>query len=280
MKNHQIDQPNPADLLTLASAVAAAAADLAQEKRRDFITGVRTKSTLTDVVTDGDRAVERLIKTALHAARPEDAILGEESGTSQPAGSSPGAVRWIVDPIDGTVNYLYGIPQYAVSIAAEVDGEVVAGVVRNIATGDEYTAVRGGGAFLTESESRRRLGGSAVTEMSQALVATGFGYDAERRAYQAKVLGGVLHLIRDIRRLGACSLDLCGVAAGTVDAYFERGLGTWDWAAGQLVAAEAGAIVSGLHGGPATNQFVLAAPPAIHGALHDVLSDLKADAGP
>jgi myo-inositol-1(or 4)-monophosphatase len=276
MKNLQDDRPDPADLLRIASAVAAAGAELAQEKRKDFITEVRTKSTATDVVTEGDRAVERMIREALHAARPDDAILGEESGTSRPAGQSPARVRWIVDPIDGTVNYLYGIPQYAVSIAAEVDGVIVAGVVRNIPTGDEFTAVRGEGSF----QNGRRLSGSVVTALSQTLVATGFGYDSERRSYQAKVLGGVLGLIRDIRRLGACSLDLCAAAAGTVDAYYERGLGAWDWAAGQLIATEAGLIVSGLHGGPATDQFVLAAPPAIHGALHDVLSDLKADAGP
>lgn len=286
MKNLRNDLPDPAELGTIASAVAAAAAELAQQKRKDFITRVRTKSTATDVVTEGDRAVERMIVEALRTARPDDAILGEESGASRPvgrhpgeprpAGQNPASVRWIVDPIDGTVNYLYGIPQYAVSIAAEIDGEIVAGVVRNIPTGTEFTAIRGHGAF---SEGRR-LSGSMVTDLSQTLVATGFGYDAERRSYQATVLGGVLGLVRDIRRMGACSLDLCAVAAGTVDAYYERGLGAWDWAAGQLIATEAGVVVSGLHGSAASDQFVLAAPPAIHSALHDLLSDLKADAGP
>jgi myo-inositol-1(or 4)-monophosphatase len=276
MKNLPNDQPDPADLLVLASAVAAAGAELALEKRKEFITRVRTKSTATDVVTAADIAVERQIVDALRAARPDDAILGEESGVSDPAGRSRGRVRWILDPIDGTVNYLYGIPQYAVSLAAEIDGEIVAGVVRNIPTGEEFTAIRGAGAH----SGGRRLSGSSVAELSQTLVATGFGYDAERRTYQAMILGSVLGRVRDIRRMGACSLDLCAVAAGTVDAYYERGLGAWDWAAGQLIAREAGVIVSGLHGGPATDQFVLAAPPAIHRELHDVLSDLKADAGP
>jgi myo-inositol-1(or 4)-monophosphatase len=276
MKKPQNDHPDPAELLGLACAAAAAGAALALEKRKDFITEVRTKSTATDVVTAADVAVEKLIVEALRSARPEDSVLGEESGASRPAGQNPGRVRWILDPIDGTVNYLYGLPHYAVSLAAEVDGEIVAGVVRNIPTGEEFTAIRGRGAFSGD----RRLRCSTVGQLSQTLVATGFAYDAERRTYQAMVLGGVLGRIRDIRRLGACALDLCAVADGTVDAYYERGVNAWDWAAGQLIATEAGAIVSGLHGGPATDQFVLAAPPAIHEQLHDVLSDLKADAGP
>jgi len=181
-----------------------------------------------------------------------------------------------LDPIDGTVNYLYNLPQYAVSLAAEVDGVVVAGVVRNPATGDEWTATRGGGAY----RSGRRLGGSDVTDLGQALVATGFGYAADRRAHQAQVIAQLLPRIRDIRRFGVASIDLCFAAEGLVDAYFEKGLNLWDHAAGGLVAAEAGLTVSGLAGAPAGPDLVLAAPPGIRAALHDALLAFDAAGGP
>ncbi len=151
--------------------------------------------------------------------RPGDAVLGEEYGEAG-TGRRPGTVRWIVDPIDGTVNYLYGLPHYAVSLAAEVDGEVVAGVVRNAATGEEWTATAGGGAW----RDGRRLTGSPATDLGQALVATGFGYDAARRAHQAAVLAELIPRVRDIRRFGAAALDLCLAAEGRVDAYYEKGL--------------------------------------------------------
>src|SRR3954451_2930304 len=206
------------ELLANAVDLARGAAELAGELRAAAITDVSTKSTRTDVVTEGDKATERYVVEALHERRPGDRVLGEESGESARDGGT--GVRWILDPIDGTVNYLYGLPQYAVSLAAEVHGEVVAGVVRNAATGDEWTALRGGGAY----RAGRRLVCSAVTELGQSLVATGFGYDAARRAYPAQVLTGVLPAVRDIRRFGAASLDLCFVAEGMVDAYYEKGL--------------------------------------------------------
>lgn len=245
--------------------------------RDEAITDVSTKSTATDVVTEADRAVERQVVEELGRVRPGDGVLGEEYGTagdgSPPA---PGAVRWILDPIDGTVNYLYGLPQYAVSLAAEVDGVVVAGVVRNAATGDEWTATLGGGAWRGD----RRLGGSARTTLDQTLLATGFSYDAARRAHQGQVLSGLITRVRDIRRFGAAALDLCMAAEGSVDAYFEKGLNPWDHAAGGLIAAEAGLRVSGLDGAAPGPDMVIAAPPAIFDALHDLLAELDAAGGP
>lgn len=261
------------ELLAIAVRVARDAAATARRMRDEAITDVQTKSTDTDVVTAADRAVERQVVEALRSQRPEDGVLGEEYGDS--AAPAPGAVRWILDPIDGTVNYLYGLPQYAVSLAAEVDGVVVAGVVRNAATGDEWTAVLGGGAWRGD----RRLTGSARTTLDQTLLATGFGYDPARRAHQGRVLAGLITKVRDIRRFGSASLDLCMAAEGSVDAYFEKGLNPWDHAAGGLVATEAGLRVSGLAGAAAGTKMLIAAPPALFPALHDALAELDAAGG-
>jgi myo-inositol-1(or 4)-monophosphatase len=276
--------PAPAELLTIAVRVAREAAATARRMRAEAITDVQTKSTATDVVTAADRAVEQQIVAALAGERPGDTVLGEEYGDTAagaPEPAAPGqvtqrAVRWIVDPIDGTVNYLYGLPQYAVSLAAEVDGVVVAGVVINAATGEEWTATRGGGAW----RAGRRLTGSARDTLDQTLLATGFGYDAARRAHQGRVLAGLITRVRDIRRFGAAALDLCMAAEGTVDAYFEKGLNRWDHAAGGLIATEAGLRVSGLDGDPAGKEMLIAAPPVLFGPLHDVLSGLDAAGGP
>jgi myo-inositol-1(or 4)-monophosphatase len=267
----------PAELLTIAVTIAREAAATARRMRDEAITDVTTKSTDTDVVTAADRAVERQVVDALHRRRPGDGVLGEEYGTTGDGTPlPPGAVRWILDPIDGTVNYLYGLPQYAVSLAAEVDGVVVAGVVRNAATGDEWTATLGGGAW----RDGRRLSGSVRTTLDQTLVATGFGYDPARRAHQGAVLAGLITRVRDIRRFGAASLDLCMAAEGAVDAYYEKGLNAWDHAAGGLVASEAGLRVSGLDGAAAGGDLLIAAPPAIFGDLHDALAELDAAGGP
>jgi myo-inositol-1(or 4)-monophosphatase len=265
--------PEPGRLLAIAVAVVRPAAELASRLRRSGVRQVSTKSTATDVVTAADKAVERQAVDALRAVRPHDGVLGEESGT---VAAGAGRVRWILDPIDGTVNYLYGIPQYAVSLAAEVDGEVVAGVVRNAATGEEWTAIRGGGAY----RNGRRLSGSQVRELGQALLATGFGYGAARRAHQARVLAGLLPVVRDVRRLGAAALDLCLVAEGVLDLYYEKGLNLWDHAAGGLIAMEAGLRVTGLAGAPPGPDLVIAAPPALYDDLHDRLLALDAAGGP
>jgi myo-inositol-1(or 4)-monophosphatase len=269
--------PEPEKLLEFAVEVARGAAATARRMRAEGVSGISTKSTATDVVTAADRAVERQAVAALRTARPGDTVLGEEYG-ARTGDATPGrdAVRWILDPIDGTVNYLYNLPVYAVSLAAEVDGVVVAGVVHNAATGDEWTAVRGAGAY----RDGRRLTGSPATELAQALVATGFGYDAGRRAHQAAVLSRLLPRVRDIRRFGAASIDLCLAAEGSVDAYYEKGLNAWDHAAGGLVATEAGLRVTGLRGAPPGPELVLAAPPGLYDALHNLLADLDASGGP
>jgi len=272
------DTPNAFELLALAVRVAEGGAALAQQARDQAITQVGTKSTDTDVVTAGDQAVERYILGELATARPHDAMLSEESGA---AGAVHGArVRWILDPIDGTVNYLYGVPYYAVSLAAEVDGEVVAAVVNNPATGEQWTALRGGGAYKGAYGQASRLSGSTETKLGQALIATGFGYHPARRRHQAGVLAGLAERIRDIRRFGSAALDLCLAAEGTVDGYYETGLNSWDMAAGALIAAEAGLAVTGVDGGPPSMSLLVAAPPALHGRLLSVLSDLDAAGGP
>ncbi len=265
------------DLLALAERAARAAGDLIRDERPDHL-GVRsTKTSPTDVVTVMDERSERLLRDLLLGERPDDGLLGEEGG------GSPGStgVTWVIDPIDGTVNYLYGLPAYAVSVAAvtgdvRVPGgyDVLAGCVHNPVTGETFTAARGGGAFLDGGA----IGVSQVSDPAQALVATGFGYEAERRRQQAAVLAAVLPQVRDIRRLGSAALDLCQVACGRVDAYFERGLQPWDLAAGELVAREAGAVVSGLVGAPAGEGFVLAAGPPLHAALEHILAPLRPDA--
>ncbi|GAA4591481.1 myo-inositol-1(or 4)-monophosphatase [Actinoplanes octamycinicus] len=264
---------SPGELLDIAVRVAREAAATARRMRDEAIGDVQTKSTDTDVVTAADKAVERQVVEALRAARPGDGVLGEEYGDT--AAAEPGAVRWILDPIDGTVNYLYGLPQYAVSLAAEVDGEVLAGVVVNAATGDEWTATRGGGAW----RAGRRLSCSTETVLGQALIGTGFGYDPRRRAHQGRVFAEMITRVRDIRRFGAASLDLCLAAEGQLDAFFEKGLNPWDHAAGGLIAAEAGMVVSGLNGAPAGPDMVLLAPPALFPALHDLLVELDAAGG-
>jgi myo-inositol-1(or 4)-monophosphatase len=260
-----------AALLELAQSAAGAAGRLIRE-RRDAVERMAvaaTKSTPTDVVTESDTAAEALIRAQLLAARPGDGFLGEEGGSL--AGRS--GVVWVVDPIDGTVNYLYGLPAYAVSIAARVDGLPAVGVVHNPTSGETWTAVRGAGAFLDGRPIRE----SGCDRLDKALIATGFGYDAARRAHQAEVLRHVLPRVRDIRRVGVASLDLCAVATGQVDGYYERGLAPWDLAAGGLIAQEAGAIVAGIGGRAAGPDLVIAAGPALFRTLHDLLEPLRPD---
>jgi myo-inositol-1(or 4)-monophosphatase len=265
------------DLLEVAVAVVRPAAAQARRLRSVASTEVDTKTSDTDVVTAADRAVERQVVAELGRRRPGDAVLGEEFGSAGGEGGGGAArVRWVLDPIDGTVNYLYGLPWYAVSLAAEVDGAVVAGVVHNAANGQEWTAAAGHGAW----RAGHRLRGSSQRQLRQALVATGFGYGADRRAHQAEVLAGLLGDVRDIRRFGSAALDLCLAAEGAVDAYFEKGLNLWDRAAGGLIATEAGLTVAGLAGAPPGPDLVVAAPPALFGPLHDRLVVLDAAGGP
>ncbi|HEX5190544.1 MAG TPA: inositol monophosphatase family protein [Streptosporangiaceae bacterium] len=266
---------DPGDLLALAAAAAREAGDLlAEHHGRPAVVG--TKSSPTDVVTEMDQAAERMIRARILAERPDDAILGEEGG--QTGGGAP--VRWIVDPLDGTVNYLYGLPDWAVSIAAEVGGQVVAGAVCVPRRNALYGAVAGGGAWraaLTGSVGREALACTVGVPLSRALVATGFGYERGRRVVQGQVLSAVLPRVRDIRRNGACAVDLCSLAAGHVDGYYERGVQYWDIAAGTLIAHEAGAVVGGLAGKPAGPSMTIGASPALFTELHDLLLGLDAE---
>jgi myo-inositol-1(or 4)-monophosphatase len=242
-------------LLTVAVDAARAAAELVRETSRGEVTVAATKSSDVDVVTEADRAAERLVRERIAGTRPDDAILGEEG--DDVAGSS--GVRWVIDPIDGTVNFLYGLPQYAVSIAAEVDGLVVAGVVLNVATGAEFTAYAGEDGVVRSRRDGEPIRVRATVPLSQRLISTGFGYEARLRELQARALVRLIPQIRDIRRLGSCALDLCHVAEGTLDGYLEEGVNLWDHAAGGLVAQGAGATVevtTGVGGG----RLVLCAP--------------------
>ena len=198
-------------------------------------TGVATKSTPTDVVTASDHAVETLIRERLGALRPGDVVVGEEHGST--AGES--RTVWLVDPIDGTVNFLYGMPWYAISVAAVRDGVSVAGAVMEPASGRLWSAAAGAGATC----DGRPLRVSGATDVSLSLLGTGFSYRAERRERQVRMIGAMLPHVRDVRRAGVASLDLCAVAAGWVDAYLEHGCNWWDWAAAALIAQEAGAFV-------------------------------------
>jgi myo-inositol-1(or 4)-monophosphatase len=230
---------------------------------RDDVHAVATKSSGTDPVSEADRASEALLVRELRAARPDDGLLGEE-GAQREGGSG---LRWVVDPLDGTVNYLYGLPGWAVSVACERregDGwAAVAGAVHHPLSGETFRAWRGGGAWLGE----RRLAVNDPVALERALVGTGFGYRAEVRHGQAAVVAALLPRVRDVRRIGSAALDLCLVAAGRLDGFYEDTLGgPWDWSAGALVATEAGATVTPLHA-PEGGQGVLAAGPALHEAL-------------
>ncbi|GAA3797242.1 inositol monophosphatase family protein [Sphaerisporangium flaviroseum] len=258
------------DLLDLAVSIAREAGDMLLAERPARPEVVETKSSRTDVVTALDRASEELIRARVQAARPGDAFLGEEGGET-----GQGRVRWIVDPVDGTVNFMYGLPDWAVSIAVEVDGEIVAGVVNVVPRGELFAAGKGGGAELfRQGLPAERLSCTTGVPLSQALIATGFGYLPGRRAVQAEVLTHVLPKVRDIRRGGSCAADLCSVAAGRVDGYYERGPQYWDFAAGGLIATEAGARIGGLRGRPYNPDLTLCAAPALFQDLHDLLVPL------
>lgn len=266
--------PATTELLSVARAVALEAAALVLEARRGTVEVADRKSSSVDVVTQVDRDAEQLIRERLAAARPGDGFLGEESG----GGGGSTGLTWVVDPIDGTVNFLYGIPHYAVSIAV-VEGEAdphrwqaLAGVVVNPATGELFSATRGGGAQLGD----RALRVPPPPPLDEALIATGFAYRAEIRAEQGAAIARLLPHVRDIRRMGTASLDLCAVAAGRVDAYVERTLNPWDHAAGALIAEEAGASVTGLGGGRPDHRFLLAAHPGLVPTLEAALAEAGA----
>jgi myo-inositol-1(or 4)-monophosphatase len=289
------------ELLVIAVGAALEAGQLLASKE-GRVEVAATKSSPTDVVTEMDGRAEELIRARILVARPDDAILGEEGGQVDGAADAP--ARWVVDPLDGTVNYLYGLHDWAVSIAAEVDHgaagggvgrEIIAGAVYVPMRGELFTAVRGEGAWLESTRGSGTSGGpgeSVIPDstferiplrcrpgvpLDQALVATGFGYRAQRRTVQGEVVAALLPRIRDIRRNGVASVDLCAVAAGRLDGYYERGLNYWDYAAGALIAEEAGAVVGDSRGGPPSTSMTVAAGPGLFGPLRDALAELDAE---
>ncbi|MET9275386.1 inositol monophosphatase family protein [Kribbella sp. NPDC003557] len=255
---------NPADLRELAVRLAIAAGEELLARQRSLsidAAGVETKSSASDPVSAADRASEKLITDGLTAARPGDGLLGEE-GASRP--SSTG-LTWVIDPLDGTVNYLYGRLDWCVSIAVEDEAGALAGVVHQPRTGTTWSAVRDHGAYCDD----RPLGVLRETELPGALVSTGFSYLPERRAEQAALLQDLLPAVRDIRRGGSAALDLCSVADGTADAYYEHLIQPWDVAAGALIAREAGATVVR---GPVVPHGILAAAPSVAAPLQELLT--------
>ncbi len=258
-----MSEPDPAALLAVAREAAAAAGEVLRARAGEVAQDVRAKSTPTDLVSAADLAAERAIRGVLAARRPDDAVLGEEGGE---AGGESG-LRWVVDPLDGTVNYLFGIPQWAVSVACEAAGGTLAGVVLDPVRGEEFSATRDGAARL----GGQVLSGSDRADLATAMVATGFAYDETTRAAQAEIVARLLPRVRDIRRLGSAALDLCWTAAGRYDAYFERGVNRWDVAAGALVCGRAGLEVRPLPAAGPLPDGVLAAPPALASSLAAVV---------
>ncbi len=251
------------DIADLAERVAREAGALVVGRRRGAVEVAATKTSPTDVVTEADHASETLIRQRLAQERPGDGFVGEEGDDVD--GDS--GLTWVADPIDGTVNFLYDIAHFAVSLAARDEAGTAVGVVHHPTSGETFTAVRGRGAFV----DGRPLRPSGCTDPARALTATGFSYRADVRAYQAAELGRLLPRIRDVRRMGSAALDLCYLAAGRYDAYVERGLKPWDLAAGRLVCAEVGVRVEGLNGAEPGELLVVGAPEQLFTAFHTEL---------
>ena len=264
-----ISEPN----LALAMSIATGAGKLLLDRPSDL--QVQTKSTATDVVTLMDQRAEAFIVAELGKHRPNDAILGEEGANQE--GTS--GFQWVIDPLDGTVNYLHQVPLWCVSIGLieQSSGLAMAGVVYVPVMDQMYISSRGLGAWVIDRGAPRQLKVSQCNDLSQALIGTGFGYSSTRRASQARVLQEVLPNVADIRRLGSCAVDLCLVADGVLDGYYERGVNAWDHAAGELIAREAGAVSSGLFGNSIGNDMIVVANSAIHRDLIAILEANQAD---
>jgi myo-inositol-1(or 4)-monophosphatase len=255
--------PDPTELRDLAASVAVPLGKRLLAEGRERARHQDTKTSATDLVTDADRWVESQLVDQLLAARPGDGVLGEE-GADRPSRTG---VVWVLDPIDGTTNFVYGYPGYNISVAAQVDGETLAGVVVDVVHDEVFAAALGAGATRDGHPIRC----NEAADLGHALVATGFGYRAEQRARQAQLLTRVLPAVRDIRRGGAAAIDLCWVGCGRVDGYYEEGLKAWDLAAGGLVAAEAGATVAGIPVAGGTPELTVAAPPSLFDSLCQLL---------
>ena len=248
---------NAGGLRDLAESVAREAGALLLDYAAGERRGVTTKSTATDLVSEADVATERLIRERLTAARPRDTIVGEEGDDHVP--DDPSGLRWVVDPLDGTVNFLFSIPQWCVSVAVEDDEGGLAGVIYDPSRDELWSATRDGAA----TRNGEPVSGSTCDDLAMAMVATGFGYDAEVRRRQAAIAAALLPQVRDIRRLGSAALDLAWAAAGRYDAYFERGVQPWDVAAGRLICERAGLAVRDLEPDPPQGKGILVAPPAL-----------------
>lgn len=272
------DDSEPGRLRAVAERLAEEAAGFVRRRRDevfgaystpgDLASAVQTKSTPTDPVTVVDTETERLLRDRLAELRPGDPIVGEEEGGS-PVGHH-GRPTWVLDPIDGTVNFVYGVEAYAVSVGVQVDGRSVAGAVANVPTGEIFSAALGEGARLRRNGESVALCCNSIHTVSMALVGTGFSYSPERRRSQGEVLTRLLPVVRDVRRIGSCALDLCMVAAGRLDAYYEEGVNVWDWAAGALIAAEAGAVMQ-LPPVDQSGGLITAAAPGIAAEFRDAL---------
>lgn len=266
---------DPVLLRSVAERLATEAADFVLRRRNEVFgdsqpeagSVVRAKSTPTDPVTVVDTETERLLRTRLAELRPGEHVLGEEEGGS--TGGREG-LTWVLDPIDGTVNFVYGIETYAVSVAVQRDGGSLAGAVANVPTGAVYSAALGHGAYMQRAGVTTPLRAGSTVELSMSLVGTGFSYAPEQRLRQAEILTGLLPVVRDVRRIGSCALDLCMVAAGALDAYYEDGVHVWDWAAGALIASEAGASLR-LPAADGGAGLIVAAAPGIADALAGAL---------
>ncbi|MFM8869953.1 MAG: inositol monophosphatase family protein [Actinomycetota bacterium] len=257
------------ECLAVAQSLAREAGDMAMAGRRRGLSSVDTKSTLTDMVTEYDRASERLIVDGLRTQRPNDSIVGEEGAAHQ--GNSE--LTWFIDPIDGTTNFYFDLPMWAVSIGVTDTNGPLAGVVYVPALRELFSGSRGAGAHLNGRPISVRKNG----QLSDALVCTGFSYSADARVRQSRRIPGMVDKVRDIRRFGAAAIDLCFVAAGRLDAYFEENLHMWDLVAGQVIATEAGAIVTDFAGNSVRPEEVMASTPAIHGDLVALLASVQAD---
>lgn len=272
------DVPPATELRDLAVSVAREAAALLEDALHRPRESVSTKSSGTDMVTEMDAASERLLVDRISAARPEDAIVGEEGADR----SGTTGVRWVIDPLDGTTNYLYRLPGWNVSIGVEVEDRPVAGAVLVPGFRDEFAAAEDAGA--TRNGEQLLLGGSAP--LAEALVGTGFSYDREQRRVQAAQVTALIADVRDVRRIGAAATDLCGVACGRLDAFYETGLAAWDRSAGTIIAREAGARVEVVAGNRLDGVLTLACHPALWGdftallARAGVLADGDAPAEP
>ncbi len=256
-----IANPDPCELLDLARRAAHEAGRLVRNAPVHAL-AITSKSSPTDLVSEMDRAAEELIREIILGARPDDGLIGEE-GTSRPSRSG---LSWLVDPIDGTANYLRGLPNYSVSIAAVDEKEAVAGVVHDPTLDETFTAIYGQGAALNGKPVR-----CSATALAEAIVGTGFSYSPTQRARQAEVLRSVLPAVGDIRRTGSAALSLCWVACGRLDGYFETGLNRWDFAAGALIALEGGADVRGAETGRSPGELLVASAPAISAGLQRIL---------